>query len=274
MSKNGILITVAGDQQGATPEIVTEDRPFPTIDFLTNISRGKVQGATPFGSYGERTTSGAETNRIVWPNGIFSLPPAAGVQMSIISTSADDDAAGTGIRTVEIHYLDANLDEQEEILVMDGVTPVLTQATDIRFINCTHIQTYGTDAFAAGTITASNGGVTYSQISVGETRCTSSARMIPRGKVGYLAGASAGAVSGTAAARAIIRIVATELDAHQYIDPLIFIPFGSVGLQDSAESFNLPLPLRFSEGTVVAMSATVDKSATITGSLFGWLEDV
>ena len=29
MSKQGILISVAGNQDGATPEIVTEDRPLP-----------------------------------------------------------------------------------------------------------------------------------------------------------------------------------------------------------------------------------------------------
>lgn len=261
----------------ATNEIGSQDSAihYPVYDtFPVQVARGLVSGAQPIGSYGERTTAGAETNRIIWPNGVFTLPDAAGVQMSIVSTSANDAAAGTGIQTIEIHYLDEDLIEKTEIVTLNGLTPVLTTATNIRFINCMHIQTYGANAYAAGDITASNGGTTYSQISTNETRCTSSARMIPAGKRAFLAGASAGSVSGTAATSAVVRIVATELDNHQYIDPLIFIPFGSVGIQDTSESFNFPVPLPFSAGSVIAMSATVDKAATVTGSWFGWLEDV
>lgn len=283
MSTNGTLISVAGNQDGAaiagsgrkTPKIVTTSDPFFADSTPLQVARGKVPGATPVGSFGERLALAGEVNRIIWPNGIFKLPPASGVQMSIVSTSANDAAAGTGIRTIEIHYIDSSLNQQHESVTLNGLTPVLTVATDIRFIDCMHVSSYGsTPAAASGTITASNGGVTYSQISAGDLRCTSSARMVPAGKYLYVAGAIGSSVSGTSAAKAELRIVATELDTHQYIDPLIFIPFGTIGIQDASEAFNFPVPLRFSPETVVALTVTTDKDAQVSGSWFGWFEDI
>jgi len=253
--------------------IVSETEPVPVSDFGTSVARGRMLGTNPFGGYGERVASAGETNRVIWPNGIFTLPPAAGVQMSIVSTSVDDDITGTNTRTLEMHYIDGNGDEQHEVVNLNGVTPVLTAATDIRFINCLHIHDVGANSSAAGTITASNGGTTYAEISAGNVRCTSSMRMVPTGKTCYIAGAVAGAVSGTSAAKVIVKVVASELDAHQYIDPLILIPYGGVAVQDVSEAYNFPVPLKFTAGSVVGLILTTDKAATVTGSWFGWLED-
>ncbi len=274
MAKNGHHISVSTDQEGASPKIVTPTDRFPVDNIAYDVARGKVDGAYPIGSYGERNCDAGEVNRIIWPNGVFTIPDAAGVQMSIVSTSADDTDGGTGVNSVEIHYLDADLIEKHEIVTLAGLTPVSTVATDIRFINCMHLQTTGSGLAAAGDITASNTGSVYSQISTGEVRCSSSARMIPAGKKCFVAGASASSVSGTAAARSVIRIVGTELDNHQYTNPLIFMPFGSIAVQDTSDSFNFPVPLLFNAGTIVAFTVTVDKAATVAGSWFGWLEDI
>ena len=273
MSKNGILLSVAQNQEGRLPKIVTPVDRLPIDAIGNDVARGKVPGAEPIGSYGEREADAGETNRVVWPNGVFSLPDAAGVQMSIVSTSTDDTDGGTGVNEIEIHYLDADLVAGHEIIPLAGLTPVLTAATNIRFVNCLHIQVPGTLSAASGDITASNGGTTYSQISAGEVRCSSSMRMIPAGKICFVAGAAASSVSGTAAARTVIRIVGSELDNHQYIDPLILMPYGSIAVQDSSEAFNFPVPLRFSAGSVVGLTVTTDKAATVAGSWFGWIED-
>lgn len=268
----GLEVLEDGDNTGHSK--VTRNNRLPVDSIMVDVARGLIPGAKPIGSYGKRTATSGESNRVIWPNGVFTLPSAAGVQMSIVSTSANDDAAGSNIRIIEIHYLDDNLIEQSEFVTMDGITPVLTTATNIRFINCMHVHTYGTTPYAAGTITASNGGKTYSQISTGNLRCTSSARMIPAGKVCYVGGAVGGAVSGTAAAGVFMNIVATELDENQYVDPLILFPHGGIGIQDSSVSFIFPVPLKFSAGTVIALNMTTDKAAIVGGSWFGWLEDV
>jgi hypothetical protein len=244
-------------------------------DYLIEIARGGVEGARPDGSYGERSALAADAaHRVIWPNGVFAIPSSNGVQMTLVSTdAADDKDAGTNVRSVEIHYLDADLNEGHEEVQLEGLTPVTTIAADIRFIQCMHIQTSGANAVAAGIITAKNSGITYSQIAAADTRCASSARMVPAGKRLFVAGLSAGATSGTASAGVTVRVVASELDNHQYLDPLMLVPFGSVGLQDGSETFILPVPIPFKAGTVVAMTCKVDKDALVSGAWFGWIEN-
>ncbi len=278
MSKNGILISVAENQQGKSPKIVTKDDRFPIGSYETDIARGVITGAMPFGAYGERTVSAGEVNRVVWPNGIFQLPDIAGVQMSISSTSADDDETGANARVLEFHYLDADLNDKVETITLHGLTPVLTEATDVRFINCMHIHEWGDTPTAAGEITAEHddggGSVVYSHIAIGDTRCASSARMVPAGKKLFVQGMVAGATSGTAAAKVKIRVASSYFDGHDYTYPLTLVPFGAVGLQDSSVTFNPPVPIPVPAGSVVAMTATSDKEADVTASWFGWVEDI
>lgn len=243
-------------------------------DYLLAVARGAVPGAEPFGGFGERVTVGAVVNGLIWPNGVLYIPAIAGVQPSIASTSINDTAAGTGVRTAEVHYLDVNLDPQAEIVTLNGTTPVLMAATDVRFIQCLHAFTVGSGGYSAGVITASFAGNTMSEIGISDLRCRSTARMVPRGKYAFVAGAIGGAVSGTAASQVHIELVATELDAHQFTQQGLFFAHGEVAMQDSSEGMLFPVPLRFKEGTIIAMTFTCDKAALVTGTYFGWLEDV
>ena len=244
-----------------------------TESYQTAVARGDIYNAQTFGGYGELTTIGSVTGQIIWPDGVYNLPPAAGVQMSLVSTSASDGVAGTGIRSVDIHYLDDLLAPQIETVVLNGTTPVLTVATNMRFIQCMHMITFGTNKKAVGTITASNGGTTYSLVAIGQVRCTSSVRMVPAGKRLFITGLCGGSSSGTAAASAIIRLTSTSFDGHDYSTDSVFIPFASATAQDGSISLVLTTPVSFLEGTAVGMETTVDKAATIVGSWFGWLED-
>ena len=86
--------------------------------------------------------------------------PAAPMQMQIVSTSADDTAAGTGVQTIRLYYLDENYEEQQEILTLDGVTPVLTIATNILRVNKMHAGSIGSGGVAAGAISLTDVGAT------------------------------------------------------------------------------------------------------------------
>jgi hypothetical protein len=256
--------------------ITNNNGPLRTVqDIGVQIARGQVSGARPEGSFGELTTTGADANRIIWPNGVFKIPDAAGIDIDIVSSNVNDIDGGSGINSIEVHYLDVELNEQSETILLDGTTPVVDAITGVRFINCMHIQLTGTNGQGAvGDIKAYVGAQIYSEIKSGDVRCSSSARMVPKDKRMIVAGIVGSAISGTAAARALIQIVATELGNHQYTEQGLFMPFGSIGLQDSSEGFNLPVPLPFKEGTVIAMFLkTTDKAAIITGDWFGWIED-
>lgn len=256
--------------------INSNNAPLRTVqDLGVQIARGQLTGAKPEGSFGELTLTGPDTNRIIWPNGAFKIPDAAGINVDIVSSNVNDIDGGSGVNSVEVHYLDVNLDEKKVIILLDGITPIVNAITGVRFINCMHIQSTGTPGQGAvGDIKAYITTQIYSEIKAGDVRCSSSARMVPKGKRTMVAGLVASAISGTAAARALVQIVATELDNHQYTDQELFMPFGSIGLQDSSEGFTLPVPLPFSEGTVIAMLLkTTDKAAIITADWFGWIED-
>jgi len=238
------------------------------------VARGLIQGAEPFSGFGERTSTEAETDFAVWPNGVFSIPAKGGVQMSLVSTSADDAVGGTGIQAVEIHYLDGRLESKSETIELDGVTAATTEATDVSFIQCMHMMEYGSGAKAAGEITASNGGVTYSVILAGKNRCSSAFRMVPANKRLFITGAVGSSVSGTAAARTQLRVVASQLGENKYTYPLALIPHAAIGVQDNAVSAVFTTMAPFSAGTVVGLTHSSDKAATISGTWFGRIEGV
>ncbi len=132
------------------------------------------------------------------------IPPLAGQQMSVISTSAQDGPGGTGILTIDIHYIDANGLEKLETITMNGLVAVNTAALDIRFINDMHAQTAGATKGAVGTITIFPVGVpatVYTQIDVGKRRHINTSKMVPAGKVlliEHFNAAGASAVAGQA----------------------------------------------------------------------------
>jgi hypothetical protein len=254
--------------------IVRGYKPLPPLaDGTSQFANAAVPGAMPLGGFGERITAGPVVNGIIWPNGALYVPPAIGVQPSIASTSINDTAGGTGIRLLEVHYLDSNLIPHEEFIIPNGVAPVLMVATDVRWINCMHAHTVGAAGGAAGTITASFGGNALSIIAIADLRCRSSLRMVPKGKVCFVKTLVGGATSGTASASVHIELVASVMDQHQFTQQGLLFAFSEVAVQDSSEALDLSLPGMFPEGTIIGMSLTTDKAALVTGTWFGWLED-
>lgn len=243
-------------------------------DYTLNVSRGKISGAQPYGSYGRITTVGASSG-LLWPNGAFTFPPSAGTQVQIASSSANDAAAGTGLRTIDIHYLDADLVESVETVTLNGTTPVLTVATDIRFIQCMHAVTFGSGKSAAGNISATNVGATanYSYISAGAVRCSSTLRMVPAGKRLLVTSFYGGSISGTAAAAAIVQMATPNFDGHDFTSDGLLVPLNAGGFQDNSSGLTIECPLAFTEGQSVGMTYSIDKAGTVVGSWFGWLEN-
>jgi len=225
---------------------------------------------------------GGEVNHIIWPDGTFTYPGPGGAQIEVSSTSANDTVGGSGIQRIEIHYLDMNLDQKSLFVDLNGLTPVTTDVNGdplpvFRFFQCVHAHALGTfGGGAAGTISINDSttAALYALIKPGDVRCASSARMVPAGKRAIVSGLVGGSVSISADARTLVRVAATELDVHQYTDQGLFIPFGSVGVQNNSLAYTLPMPLAFREGTIIAMTCSPQKAATITGDWFGHIEDV
>jgi len=272
MSSQGIRLSTSA-KADTSHELVTRIDRLPVDSINNDIERGKVPNASPFNSFGQRVFSGAVTDQMIWSNGAFIGPAIGGLQMSVVSTSANDASGGTGLRTVEVHYLDTELVEQVETITLNGTTPVTMSATDVYFINEFHVVTFGSNKKAAGDITVYNGSDVYAEILTGENTQFSSAKMVPKGKVFYLAGAIAGSSSLNVDSRVTIKLVANRYNGLTFADPFVFIPYGLVELQDSTVTYNFPIPSAFPAGVVVGLLATTDKACLVTGSLYGWIED-
>lgn len=156
------------------------------------IQRGLIEGATMWHGMGERESMGTSPQgEDVWRGTatVIPTPDAAGVQMEVVSTSVEDDGLtspeGTGIRSLNIHYIDPNGDEQEETITMTGQTPVVLNATNVRFVNEIHAVAVGSNDVAVGTINVylqGSASTVYNMIYLGGNQSLVPHRMVPRAK--------------------------------------------------------------------------------------------
>jgi len=246
------------------------------------IARGRVEGARSIAVTGTLTTSGAVTDIMIWPGSTVkdpSVAPAGGVQMTLVSTSAQDSAAGTGVRTLRFNYLDANLNPQSEIVTMNGTTPVLTTATNVRWVGDLHGLTFGSVKGAVGDITVTNSGTRYKLLDAGARGTRSTAFRVPAGKRLVVHSLFAGANSGSAAAKVQISFVASVIgnldgSVDRFEDVGLLFRQGTIELQDNTTALADGALAAFPAGAIVAFRVTADKAATASAGFYGWIENV
>ena len=172
--------------------------------FELQVARGQIQGhrnVTVFGFNGDVD----QTQVSVWPLPSLITFPAAALQMTVSSTSANDTAAGTGARTVVVQGLDANYNEVTETVTLNGQTAVTMSASLLR-VNYAYVATAGSGNSAAGDIYIGTGTVTagvpatsYDIIKVDYNTTTTGSYTVPAGYTAYVAQGlfSTGQPSGT-----------------------------------------------------------------------------
>jgi len=152
----------------------------PTSNFLFDVVRGAIPNAFAIHKFGANfDIDQADDPESVWTSG--GLYPWASLSSAqtiyCISTSASDTA------TLSIEGLDANYDEQTEIVTLTGATAVATTNTFIRVFRMTY------DAENVGDITArvtSGTGTVVAQIDAGYSQTLMAVYTIPAGFTGYL----------------------------------------------------------------------------------------
>lgn len=205
----------------------------------------------------------------------YVFPSAGGIQMAVRSSSANDTAAGTGMRTVVIHYLDANYAAQQETVTLNGVALVNTVATNILRVNDFHTVTAGTGLSAAGDVTLENvaGTVVYSRIEATYNRARNAVFTIPAGKQGYIThwNASSGTAAGSHYTRFTLRATAHENVRY----PDIFMTNDSVGSLNNGMNIEYDIPIHLPEKTDIKVSVISDAGAAnalVTSHFSGWYE--
>lgn len=250
-----------------------------TVDYLTAVGLGKVAGHSIFRGLGRREalSTGAAGNDIwegvattfVYPN------QTTGEQMTLVSTNAQDSAAGTGAQQIDVHYLTATGVQAVETVTMNGTTPVNTVATNIRFIQYIHTQRITANAIgntAAGDITIYSTATPaniFNIIKAGGNISLNSQRMVPAGLTFYMNYISA---TSTSSKPISVRLRAT-CDFEGELTSGIFIYNELFELQDSSVIIQLQLPRVFPAFAIIkgtAFSTTAGGVASL--SYGGWME--
>lgn len=227
-----------------------------------DIARGRVPNTRPFAAFGERTTSGSATDHILWETGMpdtLTVPNA--VQMSFVSSGADT-------RRMKMVYLDGDLDERTEVVTLNGTSPVLTAATDVRFIN----NLYSLDGpDAARTVTVTSGGTQFARINAGDVQFNKAAYRTPKGRRLMLTSLYAGSASSSSDARVVVKFKTTFFNGDSFAEQGILHPVGGIALQDSATTLAFD-PFPVPAGEIIAFTFKTDKAADVVGGFFGFTE--
>lgn len=229
----------------------------------TAVARGRFANEANFSQPAYASTSGV-TRTII--RGSTYTEQSSGVQRSIVSTSANDAAAGTGARTTMLRYFkNDGTGPFVEIITLNGTTPVNTVATDVRFIESLEVLTVGSNGTNVGTLNikaaAAGGGATVGSINAGENRTFWGHHYIGTNKKGYLTRV---VVSGTGSNFSLSLFAQKPLVANsadnQFIATIRF-------LANTTQIIDLyPYPMVFDGLTRITAYAAGD--ALTTGTIF------
>lgn len=127
----------------------------PHTSFLLELAKGRVGGhelVTVFGANDAVSNAGVD----LW-NGTGDYPyPATAIVPNIVSSSALDTLLGTGARTVLVKGLNASYDRIQEVVSLNGITPVSASSSYMR-IHSVRVLTGGSLAAAQGNVDVLNG---------------------------------------------------------------------------------------------------------------------
>lgn len=115
------------------------------------MAAGAISGARKIMLRG-RNQAISTSDETVWEPGGTYAQLTAHAALEVISSSANDAAAGTGTRTVRVRYIDANYVEQTEIVTLNGTSAVAMAATSSIAVNALESVTTGSNLANVGNI--------------------------------------------------------------------------------------------------------------------------
>jgi len=175
----------------------------------------------------------------------YNFPPSS-MQMQVVSDSPSDTAAGIGTQEVEIEYLTAPFPintiepfKRKEIFVtMNGLTPVLTNATDIYRVDYFRSSRAGSNLQSVGNISLQSvgGATTYERIDAGYNVNRSAIHYVEKGMMSVVADMSF-SVNTDAGVRLTISHT-DEINGYPIRHATLGLELGSNVI---SQSFNIPI---------------------------------
>jgi len=170
------------------------------------ISAGLVDGYSTVNKFGNNLDiDTATTPEDIWGGGgLYTGFPVNTLEpVEILSSSANDTSAGTGLRTVVIQGLNGDWIETSETLTLNGTTPVQS-VNSYRRVHTMRGESAGSGGFNVGTITVRHATTEANVFLVmlpSTNQTASTAYTVPAGTTGYLMATSSalrGANAGSA----------------------------------------------------------------------------
>lgn len=119
--------------------------------------------------------------------------------MTLVSSSVNDAAAGTGARTVTVTYLDQTMAGPfTTVFTMNGTTAVTASVSNMCFIEKIVVSTVGSTSSNAGILTLRAGATTVATIAATSNQTWWAHHYVPAGKTSYISGVNIGNTSSTA----------------------------------------------------------------------------
>lgn len=170
----------------ATTFQTTDDGYLLNQDFIFAVQKGQVSGYSVVAKFGRNADVDTAANEDIWDGGGVWVAPTQDRLHNIASTDANDAAAGTGARTVEVFGLTAGVITSETV-TLNGVSNVAT-TNAYGIIYRMIVRTAGSGGVNAGTITATaqTDATVTAQINVGLNQTLMAIYQIPTGKTGYI----------------------------------------------------------------------------------------
>jgi hypothetical protein len=167
--------------------------PIAPLNFYLEVAKGNVPGHSAVNKFGHNPSAVAGDD--IWGGGgRYVFYPSSGVLVDVVSTvDSDNGATATGALTLIVQGLDENWDRVEELVTLDGTTPVTTMTTTFIRVFRAFVQIAGASETNDGDITvyarATGGGVTAGDVGAfigaggGQTQQT--IYTVPGGKSAY-----------------------------------------------------------------------------------------
>ena len=151
-----------------------------TSEFALAVSLGLIGGWRKYQKFGMNPGVPATGMEEMWPRSDLRVLPTTATVASVTGGAADVADSGTGAWTVKLEGLDANYDEIEEIVSMNGATPSLSTQLFWR-VNRAYVDTAGTGTVNAGNIDVTVNGQVQAHIELMEGQTHQTHFTVPAG---------------------------------------------------------------------------------------------
>lgn len=222
-------------------------------DFYFEVAVGNVLNHSSLNKFGQNSDVDSAAVEDIWDGGGVWNEPSTGQVYTVTSTSANDTAAGTGARTVEIFGLNTAGALTNETVTLAG-TSWVTPTNSYQMIHRMVVRTAGSGEVNAGTITANantDSNVT-AQINAGNNQTLMAIYKIPVATKGCMLSYYASANKATGATATVNTLIQAKPTGEVFqIKEVLGV------VKDGASSIvrNYGVPKCFDALTIVKVSA-------------------